>query len=329
MTLKPLISIIVPVLNEEDNIRLLIEHVDTAVSKLIQRYDFEYVFTDNHSSDGTFDLLKEISIKDPRIRVFRFAKNFGFQASILMGFKKCNGDAAIQLDCDLQDPPELIPQFIQKWEAGSEVVYGIRRSRIEGKIIRKTRAIFYRLIDKLADDDLPHDAGDFRLISRKVIDILKTLDDTHPYLRGMIALIGFRQEGIPYDRDSRKNGVSKFSIPQLFSLAFDGILYHSITPLRIASFAGLVMASITMIGIFGYLISRFLFGADWPQGFATTTILILFSITMNALFLGIIGEYLGRIYQQIKKRPLAVIEQQIDHKKRNGSKTNHVDINGH
>ncbi len=309
---RPLISILVPVFNEEENLPVLYQRVSAVTGQLADRYDFEFVFTDNHSTDGSFTVLEKLAAGDRRIRVFRFSKNFGFQRSIMTGYMKTLGDAAIQIDCDLQDPPELFGEFLAKFEEGYDVVYGIRRSRQEGFLINGLRAVFYRIIDALAEDDLPHNAGDFRLVSQRVIDAMKQIDDYHPYIRGMIAALGFRQTGIPYDRAKREKGKSKFSFRQLMSLAVDGILSHSIIPLRIASLTALAMSAITLIGIVFYMIGNFVFGQEWPAGFATTTVLLLLSITLNALFLGVIGEYLGRIYQQVKKRPITVIETTIN-----------------
>jgi len=309
---RPLISILVPVFNEEENLPVLYQRVSAVTGQLADRYDFEFVFTDNHSTDGSFTVLEKLAAGDRRIRVFRFSKNFGFQRSIMTGYMKTLGDAAIQIDCDLQDPPELFGEFLAKFEEGYDVVYGIRRSRQEGFLINGLRAVFYRIIDSLAEDDLPHNAGDFRLVSQRVIDAMKQIDDYHPYIRGMIAALGFRQTGIPYDRAKREKGKSKFSFRQLMSLAVDGILSHSIIPLRIASLTALAMSAITLIGIVFYVIGNFVFGQEWPAGFATTTVLLLLSITLNALFLGVIGEYLGRIYQQVKKRPITVIETTIN-----------------
>jgi glycosyltransferase involved in cell wall biosynthesis len=225
---------------------------------------------------------------------------------------KARGDAAIQIDCDLQDPPELIPDFIAKWEEGHDVVYGIRQSRQEGALINAMRCVFYWLIDAMSEDQLPRQAGDFRLVSRRVIDIMGQVDDSHPYLRGMIASFGFKQVGIPYDRTARERGESKFTFLRLASLALDGILYHSVVPLRVATLTALVLAGVTFLGLFFYFIGNFIFGQEWPAGFATTTVLLLLSITLNALFLGVIGEYLGRIYQQVKKQPLTIIEKTIN-----------------
>jgi len=218
----------------------------------------------------------------------------------------------VQIDCDLQDPPSLILDFVRKWEQGYLVVYGIRGSRKEGVLMNATRKFFYRVIDSLSEDELPLDAGDFRLLDRRVLDELKKFEDYQPYVRGTVAALGFDQIGIPYDRRERQRGESKFSFRELMGLALDGILNHSIVPLRIATYLGLAISLITFLGIVGYAIGRLLFGRDWPPGFATIIILILGSLSLNALFLGIIGEYLGRIYKQVKRRPLTIIEREIN-----------------
>lgn len=311
MSSKKLISFIVPVYNEEENVTPLYKAVINIMDYLAVKYDFEIIFTDNHSTDRTYSLLEKIATNDVRVKVLRFSRNYGYQKSILTGYLNASGDCAIQLDCDLQDPISMVPIFIDYWEKGNQVVYGIRRSRKEAWWINNIRKIFYWMIDLLSEDHLPRDAGDFRLVDRKILDALKEIHDEQPYLRGTISSLGFNQIGIPYDRDERLRGESKFSFSQLIRLAFDGILNHSLVPLRFASYIGLAVSGITFIGLLVYLIGK-LFGANWPAGFATTTILILMSLSLNALFLGIIGEYLGRIYQQVKKRPLTIVDKKIN-----------------
>jgi glycosyltransferase involved in cell wall biosynthesis len=309
---KKLISIVVPVFNEEANIAPFHEAVSRVLLSLTERYDFELLFTDNHSTDQTFEILRRLSFRDNRIRVLRFSRNFGFQRSILTGYTHARGDAAIQIDCDLQDPPELISQFLSKWEEGFKVVYGERSNRKEPWWMNLIRKIFYRFIDLISEDDLPHDAGDFRLIDRRILSELKFVDDYQPYLRGIIATMGFNQIGIPYDRRERKLGKSHFSLAQLFGLALDGILNHSVIPLRIATYLGLAISFSTFVATILYFVGRLLFAKQWPPGFATITVLILASLSLNALFLGIIGEYIGRIYHQMKKQSLTIIQSEID-----------------
>ncbi len=252
----PLISIVLPAYNEELNIRPLFERLHPILAQLSDRFRFEFVITDNHSTDRTFAVLQEVAAGDPRVRVFRFSRNFGFQRSILTGYMQCRGDAAIQLDVDLQDPPELIPVFLDKWQAGADVVYGIRTERSEGRVITFARSLFYRLIDLLSEDRLPVDAGDFRLISRRVIDIVCAYRDANPYLRGTIATLGFEQVGVSYARSARKFGESKFPFSKLLSLALDGILNHSTVPLRFATYFGLVTSVLTVVLMLCYAFGR-------------------------------------------------------------------------
>lgn len=311
---RKLISICVPVYNEEENVRPFYDRVLPVMDALADRYDFEILFTDNHSEDATFDRLVELSNADHRVRVIRFSRNFGFQRSILTNYINCRGDAAIQMDVDLQDPPEILPEFIRLWEEGYRVVYGVRRSRPnESRTLHNLRKLFYRLVDFLSEDQLPHDAGDFRLIDRCVLDQLRKVTDQQPYLRGLIAAMGFRQIGVVYDRSARERGSSKFNLTRLLSLALDGIFHHSIVPLRIATMCGLIMSLFAAGGALYYLIGRLVFPADWPPGIASTTILIMFSIGMNALLLGIIGEYIGRIYKNVKYMPITITEAVVDH----------------
>ncbi|MBI4704853.1 MAG: glycosyltransferase family 2 protein [Deltaproteobacteria bacterium] len=306
---RKLLSIVVPVYQEELNVEPCYRALKAVLAELGERYDHEIVFTDNHSRDGTWAQVVALAARDERVRAFRFSRNFGFQRSIYTGYMLARGDAAVQIDCDLQDPPELIAEFVAKWEAGAKVVYGVRRSRPEGWLITLVRRAFYRLINRLSEDELPHDAGDFRLVDRQVLDVLRQIQDDRPYLRGTLATLGFVQRGIPYDRSARARGESKFSLRDLCALGLDGILSHSTVPLRLATYTGLVVSVLTSLGIVGYIVGKVLYGQSWPAGFATTTLLILLSLSLNALFLGVIGEYVGRIYQQVRRRPLTVIEE--------------------
>ncbi|MBT4731368.1 glycosyltransferase family 2 protein [Candidatus Woesearchaeota archaeon] len=307
---KKLITIIVPVLNEEDNILLFYDAVTSVINKLDN--DFEIVFTDNHSEDETFSILKDLSARDKRIKVYRFSRNFGYQHSILEGYKKSKGDAVIQIDCDLEDPPALISTFLNLWSEGYQVVYGVRKMRHENFFLKKVRYFFYRLVNLLSEHELPVDAGDFRLVDRKIVDLLKNTNDAQPYLRGSIALMGFNQIGVEYDRKERLYGHSKFSIPILFNLAIDAILNHSTRPLRVASFVGVLVGFVAFIGTIVYFLGKLFYGMEWPAGYATIVILLLAGLSLNAIFLGIIGEYVGKIYKQVRFKEGVIIEKFID-----------------
>jgi polyisoprenyl-phosphate glycosyltransferase len=308
---RPKVSILVPVFNEEANVERAYRTI-VEVFHGLPAYDFEIIFTDNHSTDRTFDLLGSIAASDPRVRVIRFARNYGYQQSLLVAYKAATGDCSVQIDGDLQDPPSLIPSMLELWRQDNQVVYGIRRSRKEGTIISGLRRGFYILVNSLSEDDLPLNVGDFRLVDRRILDELRKIDDTSPYLRGLISSMGFKQVGFVYDRDARTAGESKFPFRALLSLAVDGVLNHSLVPLRIASMVSLVVGLATFVLMVVYLVGRMMFGQDWPAGFATTTLLLLASIMLNAMFLGIIGEYVGRLFMQSKKRPMPIVEKTLN-----------------
>ncbi len=299
-TRRRLISICTPAFNEQDNVEACYKAVVDLFEKRLTQYDWEWIITDNHSEDATFEKVRAIAAADPRVRGIRFSRNFGYQRSIFAGYANASGDAAVQLDCDLEDPPAIIEDFVRLWERGHEVVYGIRRTRQEPRWLQKARRTFYWALDKVSEDRLPRDVGDFRLIDRRILDELARVDDPHIYIRGRIASMGFRQVGIPYDRDARRAGSSKFNLARLVSLAVDATLSHSVLPLRLATVMGLVLCAASVLLILVYALAKFVQGAAWPAGFTTTVVLILLGMGINGLFLGIIGEYLARIYQHLK-----------------------------
>ena len=305
------VSILVPAYNEEQNVQNAYRAI-VDVFRSLPDYDYEIIFTDNHSTDRTYDLLKAIVAGDPKVRVFRFARNYGYQRSVLVAYQRATGDCAIQIDCDLQDPPSLIPHMLELWRQGNQVVYGVRRSLKDNLPTRILRRSFYRFINAVSDDELPLDAGEFRLVDGRILAELRKVDDTSPYVRGLISAMGFTQVGFEYDRQARTAGESKFPLRAMVALAIDGVLNHSLLPLRIASTISLIFGTLTFLLVLAYLVGSLLFGQDWPAGFATTTMLLLMSITLNAMFLGIIGEYLGRIFMQSKRRPVPIIEVSLD-----------------
>lgn len=302
------LTVVIPVYNEEANIPAAYAEVKRVLGALAGKYDHEIIFTDNHSQDRSFELLQGLSERDPRVKVVRFSRNFGYQKSIYTGYTLSTGDAVIQLDCDLQDPPEMIPRLVEKWEEGCSVVYGVRLGRKEGWAITTLRRLFYRIINRLSDDALPLDAGDFRLVDRKIVRELRSIYDFNPYLRGTIAAMGFKQVGVPYERRERTAGESKFPLSNLIRLAVDAFLNHSTLPLRLAYYTGLITCLAALGLMAGYILMKLFLARQWPAGFTTTTTLQLLSIGLNALFLGIIGEYLGRIYQQVKRHSITIIE---------------------
>ncbi len=308
---KTLVSIVVPAFNEEGNVVRCYESI-VAVFRQLPEYDYEIIITDNHSTDRTFLLLEDLAAKDPALKVIRFSRNYGYQRSLLTAYQAASGACAIQLDCDLQDPPELIPEMLQIWRMGHQVVYGIRRSLKDGIVVASLRRLYYRLIATISDDDLPVNVGEFRLVDRCILVELQKVTDTSPYLRGLISTMGFSQMGLEYDRMGRTEGESKFPLKSMISLALDGVLNHSLLPLRLASIAGMFIGLLSLVLTSVYLLGRLVFGQAWPAGFATTTILLLMSIAINAIFMGILGEYVGRLFLHAKTEIKPIVERRLN-----------------
>jgi dolichol-phosphate mannosyltransferase len=303
---KKLVSVAIPVKNESPNLQVLYEAL-TQLADSHPMYGFEFVFTDNHSSDSSWEKLRQFSVADSRIRGVRFSKDFGFQNSILENYRICKGDAVIQLDADLQDPPELIGLFLENWERGYHVVYGIRRRPEETILLRKFRDIGYFAINILSESRIPKGAGDFRLLDRKVITALLQQNHSKPYLRGMVAGLGFNQLGLVYERKSRKFGESKFPASKLLSLGLNGIINHSTFPLRLATYAGGVLLILSAIASI-YSVFSFILSDNLPRGFTSLQVVQFLTIGINSFFLGIIGEYVLRIYRIVRKDPQIIVE---------------------
>lgn len=309
---KKLISIVIPVLNEVDNVRRARDAVVEVFASMKDKYNYEIIFMDNHSTDGTLDQLRALAAENKNVKVLRFAHNFGFQRSLLTGYRAASGDVAIQLDCDLQDPPELFEEFLKLWEKGHDVVVGIRRQRQENALLTLCRKIYYKILIKVTDADLMHNGGDFRLLDKSILDQLRAIYCAEPFVRTMSSALASNQIGVPYDRRSRMHQKSKFPLRRLIRFAFDGIYSYSSVPLKLASYFGFLIAFITF-GLAGFYVAVYLIeGKTWPEGFATTTLLILFGISMNAFFLGVMGEYIARIYKQALRFPITIIEESIN-----------------
>jgi dolichol-phosphate mannosyltransferase len=305
-----LLSIVMPVYNEEDNIRLAYDSICDVLND--QPYELEFVFTDNNSEDATFKEILNIAEADKRVRALRFNRNYGFQRSLMTAYRLAKGDAVIQIDCDLQDPPELILKFIGLWEQGHDVVVGIRNRPEENYFLAKCRSLYYSFINYVSDDEITKDAGDFRLIDRAVLSKVININDNNPYVRGLASAFATNETGIHYDRKKRQYGKSKFPFHQLVNLASDGIFSMTLFPLRLAGHISLVISLLTIALSLYYLIASLFFGNDWPDGFATLVLLLLFSISLNATLLAILGKYLGQIFLQQQNRPMVVIERSIN-----------------
>ncbi len=310
---RAVVSVIVPVFNEQDVIELahrrIVEILGSAPA-----FDLEIVYVDDGSRDRTPNLLAAIAVADPRVCVVSLSRNFGQQAAVSAGLRHCAGDAAAVMDADLQDPPEVALQMLEKWREGYPVVYAVRHTRRESAAQRLFFKVFYRLLAALSDVSIPVDSGDFSVIDRRVVDTLNAMPEKNRFVRGLRAWYGGRQYAFAYDRPARAGGRTKYSMGRYINFAMDGIFNFSIAPLRLLSLAGLTFSILAMLGLLFFFADRVigfkLFGyapADVP-GFTTVVLSVLLLSGVQLLSLGILGEYLGRIYLEVKNRPTYVAE---------------------
>ena len=305
-----LISIVVPCFNEEAVIGTTLDRL-LAVAKTLVRYDFEFVFVDDGSRDRTLALLKIAARTHPEVRVVSFARNFGHQIAVTAGIAATRGEAVVLIDADLQDPPEMLGDMLVKWEEGSDVVYGVRRSREgENAFKRGTARVFYRLLNSFSEVPIPLDTGDFRLMDRRIVEVLKSMPERHRFVRGMVAWAGHTQVALPYDRHARAAGESKYPLGKMLRFATDGILSFSSKPLKAATNLGLLAAFLACLGIAYALVMRLTTSA-WVEGWTALMIALLFIGGVQLISIGIIGEYVGRIYEETKGRPLYVVRERI------------------
>jgi dolichol-phosphate mannosyltransferase len=305
-----IISVIVPCYNEE---QVIVETNRQLLSTLegLEGFRFELVYVDDGSSDATLELLREMHFADERVQVVRLSRNFGHQLAVSAGLEHVSGDAAIIIDADLQDPPEVIPEMVARWRDGYHVVYGVRSERAGETAFKLwTAKLFYRLINRLSKVQIPLDVGDFRLIDRRVIDVLLAMPERDRFLRGMVSWIGFRQVAVMYNRAERRAGQSKYPLWKMLRFAADGVMSFSLTPLRVALWVGFLSIGLAFAGILYALIIR-LYTNDWVRGWTSIFTAVLFIGGAQLVTLGIIGEYIGRIYAEVKRRPLYVIEERL------------------
>jgi glycosyltransferase involved in cell wall biosynthesis len=306
---RPLVSIIVPARNEESNIPVLEQELLAALDG--QPYDFEFLIIDNSSTDRTGELAKDLCRRDPRWRYIRFSRDFTVEMSLTAGYHFASGDAIIVLYSDLQDPPQVIPDFLAKWQEGYDVVYGVRTVRPGDPAWRNTAAsLAYRVIAWFSDVRIPMDAGDFRLITRPVRDALEQCGEYNRYLRGLISWLGFRQVGVPYERRPRRGGVSKAPFWHLLFFVFSAITGFSLKPLRLFTFLGFGLLAATFAAAIVY--STLWAVGSPPPGITTIIVLLLGTLGLNSLGIGLLGEYVGRTYAEVKRRPLYIIQEAVN-----------------
>ncbi|MBS1646723.1 MAG: glycosyltransferase family 2 protein [Bacteroidetes bacterium] len=301
-------SVIIPIYNEELNIPNLLTRLRPVVEKLQMNY--ELLFVNDGSKDHSLALIKALALADSRVRYIDFSRNFGHQVAVSAGIDLCKGNIIAIIDADLQDPPELIEEMVALVKQGNQVVYAQRKSRKDKSVIKKIAyKTFYRLLAKISDVNVPLDTGDFRVMTRKVAEVLKEMPEQHKFLRGQIAWLGFKQTFVEYDRDVRAAGEPGYTYKKLFRLAFDGITGFSNAPLRLATIMGFVVSGISMLLILYALFGYLFFKGAMPRGWASLMIAVSFIGGVQLICLGIIGEYISKLQTDIRKRPLYIINE--------------------
>jgi dolichol-phosphate mannosyltransferase len=305
----PRFSIVAPVYNEEETLPEFYRHVRDVMEGVGE--DWELVLVNDGSSDRSFEIARELHEQDPHVKVVDFARNYGHQLAVTAGLDHARGDAVVTIDSDLQDPPEVIPAMIERWREGYEVVYGVRSER-EGETWFKlfTARLFYRIIGAVTDVDIPMEAGDFRLLDRQVVDDLKRMRERRRMLRAMTSWVGYRQTGVPYERHARFAGETKYPFTKMFRFALDGITGFSDLPLRLAWIVGFFLVGIGLVVGLVLLILRLMGSIPLVAQGTTLTVVILLSGT-QLVFLGILGEYLARVYDEVRDRPLYTVRERL------------------
>lgn len=306
-----LISLSIPCYNEEENVDELYRRICETVDKIIQ-YQFEFVFIDNASEDQTVQKLTFLASRDPRVKIIVNTRNFGHIRSPYWGMMQTKGDATIALASDLQDPPELIPQFISQWELGWKVVLAVKPRSKTNFFVHKLRRLYYQVLDGIANIDLVKDATGFGLYDKKVLDQVRKISDPYPYLRGLICELGFPIKTIPFLQPRRERGISKNNFYTLYDIAMLGIVSHSLVPIRLASICGIVIGFLSLLVAIFYTVMKLLNWYSFPVGMAPIVIGIFLLFSLLFIFIGILGEYIGSIHSYVKNRPIVVERERIN-----------------
>jgi glycosyltransferase involved in cell wall biosynthesis len=307
----PLLSVVVPVKNEERGIIPFVERVSAILDTIAASEGWEILFVDDGSTDQTFAAIVAANLRDGRVRALSLSRNFGKEAALSAGLDHARGAAVVPMDVDMQDPPEVLPEMVAKWREGYEMVFGVRRCRKSDPLTKRlTAGLYYRAHNAVSVDKIPPNAGDFRLLDRKVVEVIRALPERNRFMKGLFAWAGFRQAAVEYDRVERENGTSKFNYWKLWTLALDGITSASTVPLRIWSYVGALVA-LFALGYAGFItISTMFFGNPVP-GYASIMVSVLFLGGVQLISLGVLGEYVGRILTETKQRPLYVVRDTV------------------
>lgn len=305
------ITVLTPCYNEAENVRVLYERVRDVFRGLSQ-YDYEHLFIDNASSDATVSILRDIAAHDRNVKVIINTRNFGHLRSPYHALLQCRGDAVIGMAADLQDPPELIPAFLEKWHEGYKVVLGVKKASQESRVMFAIRRLGYGLIDRLSEVRQVRNNTGFGLYDQTFVSVLRTLPDPYPYFRGIVAELGFRYATIPYTQPARQRGFTKNTVYALYDIGIQGIVNHSKIPLRVAVLLGFFSSILSLIAALVYLVLKLIFWFNLPFGIAPLVIGLFGVASVQLFFLGILGEYVGAIYTQVRNRPLVVEEERIN-----------------
>lgn len=306
-----LITVMTPCFNEESNAREIYLAVKQEFAKLPQ-YRYEHLFIDNGSSDATPRILRELAAEDPVVKVILNTRNFGPIRSPVHGLLQAGGDAVIGIGADFQDPPALIPQLLDGWEKGAWVVLGVKLTSAENRFVYWMRDVYYRMLASVADVQIIHQATGFGLYDKRVMDALRRVADPYPFLRGLVAEMGFPMMLIPFKQEARRSGVSKISSYELFDVALQGFVSHSKVPLRIATLSGVFAAGLSLLAGFGYLVAKLIFWNSFSLGIAPLVIGFFFLSALQLIFIGVVGEYVGAIYTYVKNRPLVFEKERLN-----------------
>lgn len=303
---EPVISLVVPVYNEQEVLQIFLERTSSVLEEA--GLEFEYVFVNDGSDDNTLPMLIALSEENPRIRVVNLSRNFGKEAALTAGIDHVRGNVLVPIDVDMQDPPDLIPRFVEKWREGYDVVYGVRSSRDDDSMAKRaTAGWFYRLFNRLSPTHIPDNAGDFRLLDERVVAVLKKLPERNRFMKGLFSWVGFNSVGVPYERPARAAGQTKWNFRKLWNFALDGIISFSTVPLRVWSYIGAVVSLLSFLYASFIIIRVLILGIDWP-GYASLLTVVLFLGGIQLLSLGIMGEYLGRLFLEVKGRPIYIVD---------------------
>ncbi len=317
--MSPAISVVLPVYNERETLQELVNRL-TPILEENAEGSFEVLFVDDGSRDGSDRIIDGFHARDSRIKAIHFSRNFGHQAALQAGLDAATGDAVVLMDADLQDPPELLKEFIEQWRRGADVVYAVRRNRKEAAWKRAAYSAFYRTMKVISEIDVPLDAGDFCLMDRRVVDTIVGLRERNRFLRGLRSWVGFKQIGVEYERGMRHAGEPKYTLRKLVGLALSGYLGFSAAPLRMATWLGLIAATTGFLVALWAVFTK-LAGIYSPRGWASTLAVILFIGGVQLLMLGVIGEYLSRVYDEVRRRPLYIVRSRVGLEDRVGSPT--------